>query len=215
MSEPVSKTRMYDGLTGLPPLVEKAVALSLEADFHHSCFPEQGRLLQLLAGGRRGGRIGETGTGCGVGLAWMLSAVDADTTLVSVERDASRAAMCRDLFASYENVTLIEGDWTEIAPHAPFDMLVLDGGGGGKQPGKATVDPVEWLRPAGTIVLDDFHPPADRWPPVADAEIDEYGRDLDGARRHWFNHPAMLTTEFRVHPQASALVGMRREAADR
>jgi hypothetical protein len=46
---------------------------------------------------------------------------------------------------------------------------------------------------------------------LADAGIDSYGRDLDGTRRYWFDHPAMLTTEFRVHPNASALVGMRRE----
>ena len=213
MNEPVSKTRMYDGLTDLPPLVAKAVALSLEANFHHSCFPEQGRLLHMLAGGRKGGRIGETGTGCGVGLAWMLSAVDADTTIVSVELSSRRAALCRELFAGYPNVILIEGDWTEIGAHGPFDMLVLDGGGGGKRPGSDVADPVQWLRPAGTLVLDDFHPPANRWPPLVDAEIDEYGRDLDGARRYWFDHPAMLTTEFRVHPKASALVGMRRETS--
>ncbi len=211
MGEPVSKTRMYDGLTGLPPLVEKAVALSLEMDFHHSCFPEQGRLLQLLAGGRRGGRIGETGTGCGVGVAWMLSAVDAETTIVSVERDAARAAACRDLFADHANLFLIEGDWSEIADHGPFDLLVLDGGGAGKRPGQNAIDPVRLLNPAGTLVLDDFHPPARRWPPSVDAEIDDFGRDLDGARRYWFDHPAMLMTEFRVHPQVSALVGMRRE----
>ncbi|MEQ9643021.1 MAG: class I SAM-dependent methyltransferase [Alphaproteobacteria bacterium] len=206
---------MYDGLSDLPPLVAKAVALSLEADFHHSCFPEQGRLLQLLAGGRKGGRIGETGTGCGVGLAWMLSAVDADTTIVSVERDATRAGLCRDLFASYPNVILIEGDWTEIAAHGPFDLLVLDGGGGGKRASTAAADPVQLLRPAGTLVLDDFHPPAKRWPPLTAAEADSYGRDLDHARRYWFDHPAMLTTEFRVHPQCSALVGMRRETIER
>ena len=57
----------------MPPLVVRAVVLANELGFEYSCLPEQGRLLRVLAAGRAGGRIGETGTGCGVGLAWMVS----------------------------------------------------------------------------------------------------------------------------------------------
>ena len=62
-------TAAYDGLTGLPPLVERAVDLARRAGFAHSCRPEHGRLLSALAAGA--GTIGETGTGYGVGLAWL------------------------------------------------------------------------------------------------------------------------------------------------
>ena len=41
--------------------------------FESSCLPSHGRLLQVLAGGVGEGVIGETGTGAGVGLAWMAS----------------------------------------------------------------------------------------------------------------------------------------------
>ena len=64
-------TAAYDGLTDLPPLVERAVDLARRAGSTFSCRPEHGRLLQALAAGA--GRIGETGTGCGVGLAWLAS----------------------------------------------------------------------------------------------------------------------------------------------
>ena len=47
-----------------------------------------------------GGRIGETGTGCGVGLAWMLDATDESTSIVSVELDPGRAAASAALGAS-------------------------------------------------------------------------------------------------------------------
>jgi predicted O-methyltransferase YrrM len=77
-----SKTAQYAGLTDLPPLVARAVALANELGFISCCFPEQGRLLQVLARGRAGGVIGETGTGCGAGLAWMASAVGPDTRLI-------------------------------------------------------------------------------------------------------------------------------------
>ena len=50
--------------------------LARRESFAHSCRPEHGRLLYALAAGA--GTIGETGTGCGVGLAWLTHpAVDA------------------------------------------------------------------------------------------------------------------------------------------
>src|SRR4051794_33960600 len=68
-----SGTATYDGVEDLPPLVARAVALARELGFDLSSIPEQGRLLQVLARGARGGRIGETGTGAGVGVAWLAS----------------------------------------------------------------------------------------------------------------------------------------------
>ncbi|WP_415925812.1 hypothetical protein [Streptomyces sp. AK02-04a] len=56
----------------LPRLVRRALAAARRHGFAHACRPEQGRLLHALAGGT-GERIGETGTGCGVGLAWLAS----------------------------------------------------------------------------------------------------------------------------------------------
>lgn len=89
-----SKTALYATWTNLPPLVAQAVALAHTLGFISCCTPEQGQLLQVLARGRTGGVIGETGTGCGAGLAWMASAVGPETQLVSVEIDAARAAAC-------------------------------------------------------------------------------------------------------------------------
>ncbi len=67
-------TRAHRGEAELPPLVARAVAVAEELGFELSCSPEQGRLLRVLAGGvPADGAIGETGTGCGVGLAWLAS----------------------------------------------------------------------------------------------------------------------------------------------
>lgn len=46
-----------------------------------------------------GGVIGETGTRCGVGLAWLASAAGPGTRLVSVERRPARHAVARRVFA--------------------------------------------------------------------------------------------------------------------
>jgi predicted O-methyltransferase YrrM len=109
----------YEGLTDLPPLVERAVDLARREGFANSCRPEHGRLLHALAVGA--GRIGETGTGCGVGLAWLASGARPGTRLFSVELDTGRAALAAELFADHPQVTVLRGDWTKITEEAPFD----------------------------------------------------------------------------------------------
>jgi predicted O-methyltransferase YrrM len=204
-----SKTALYTDWTDLPPLVARAVALANAAGFMQCCTPEQGELLQVLARGRVGGVIGETGTGCGAGLAWMASAVGLETRLVSVEIDATRAAACQALFADLPNVTVLHGDWRLIAGYGPFDLLVLDGGGGGKRADDSPADPALLLKPGGTLVLDDFHPPLEFWPEAA-APSDAYGRSTTAARQYWLQHPDLFATEVRVRPQASAILATRK-----
>ena len=204
-----SKTALYADRPDLPPLVEQAVAIANHLGFIHCCIPEQGQLLQVLARGRAGGVIGETGTGCGVGLAWMASAVGPETRLVSVEIDPPRAAACQALFADLPNVTVLHGDWRVIESYGPFDLLVLDGGGGGKRENDPPADPAVLLKPGGTLVLDDFHPPMEFWSEKA-APRDEYGRSTTAARKHWLKHPALFATEVRVHPQMSVILATRK-----
>jgi predicted O-methyltransferase YrrM len=190
----------YAGIADLPTLVRAAIELAASRNFDNSCDPAQGRLLSVLAGGNVGGRIGETGTGCGVGLAWMLDAAGESTDMVSVELDPGRAAASAALFADQPNVRILAGNWTELREHGPFDLLVLDGGGKGKEPADdPPLDPTEgWLAVGGTIVLDDFIP------------FDQPGASAhDHARRYWLGHPALQATELRLSPTLATLVGVR------
>lgn len=66
-------TAAYDEREDLPLVVQRAVEAARFQGFTNSCLPSHGRLLRLLAGGVGEGVIGETGTGCGVGLAWLAS----------------------------------------------------------------------------------------------------------------------------------------------
>jgi predicted O-methyltransferase YrrM len=178
--------------------VRAAIALATELGSDHSCAPEQGRLLSVLARGCTGRRIGETGTGCGVGLAWMVDATDASTLLASIERDPTRWAASAALFGDRPNVRVLHGNWTELRDHGPFDLLVLDGGGKGKEPeDDPPLDPTDgWVSVGGTIVLDDFTP-ADQ--PGAAAH--------DQARRYWLGHPALQATELRLSPRLDTVLG--------
>ncbi|MYS24461.1 Predicted O-methyltransferase YrrM [Streptomyces sp. DvalAA-14] len=186
----------------LPPLVERAARTARHLGFPYSCRPEQGRLLRALAAGAR--RIGETGTGCGVGLAWLVAGMRPGATAVSVEQDATRAATAAALFEDLAPEVTVEcGDWTAIGEHGPFDLLVLDGGGAAKGgDGDTPADPLRLLRPGGVLVIDDFAPAGGR-PPLLDGRPDR-------ARLHWLDHPALRTVELRLAPDLATLVCTRR-----
>ncbi|GLW59026.1 O-methyltransferase [Kitasatospora phosalacinea] len=189
------------GTAALPEPVARAVELAAGAGFDQSCRPEHGRLLQALAAGAApGGRIGETGTGYGVGLGWLLAGRRPGVRVVSVEREAERVAAVRELFADVPDLEVVHGDWTAIHPHGPFDLLVLDGGGNGKQ--TAAADPERLLTPGGTLVVDDLTP-LTAWPPT-------YRGAPDTGRTVWYDHPALLTTEVRLAPDLATLLATRR-----
>jgi len=154
--------------------------------------------MALAAGAER---IGESGTGCGVGLAWLASGMRPSARAVSVEREAARVAVATELFADDPRVSVEQAGWTRLHDFAPFDLLVLDGGGQGKD-GSPPADPTRLLTPGGVLVMDDFAP-ATAWPPL-------HAGQPDAARIHWLQHPELRTIEIPLAPDAATLVCVRR-----
>jgi predicted O-methyltransferase YrrM len=191
-------TAAYDQRDDLPETVATAVAAANRLGFDTSCSPEQGELLRLLARGAGPGLLGELGTGCGVGLAWIASGADPAAAILGVDHDPRLVAAASRVLATDPRVEILIADWRALARRGPFDLLVLDGGGHGKQGGER-IDPAVWLRPGGTLVIDDLTP-FGSWPP-------RYAGRLDSARLHWLEHPDLLTTEVRLTASSSTLVG--------
>ena len=172
----------------LPPLVERALALAERTGFTKSCSPETGRLLQVLAGQRGRTRVAEIGTGCGVGSAWILSALDPEVAFVTVELDEQRAAEAAELFTADDNATVLQGDWREVlAGEAPFDLLFADGGRS-----KYDEELLGLLAPGGTLLLDDLTP--------------GYA-DPDPLRELWLGHRRLIATELQISPREAVIVG--------
>ena len=71
--------------TPTPVAVERALQLAEQHTFKQSCLPEVGRLLRVLVAGAGAGSVGEIGTGCGVGAAWLLSGLRPEQHLYSAE----------------------------------------------------------------------------------------------------------------------------------
>jgi predicted O-methyltransferase YrrM len=123
----------------------------------------------------------------------MVDATDDTTEFVSIERDPDRAAASAHLYADHPNVQVLNGDWTELRDHGPFDLLVLDGGG------KQTVDPAAgWLTVGGMVVLDDFTP-TDR-------------PEEDEVRQYWLGHPSLQAVEVRLSATLSTVIGVLQPA---
>lgn len=194
-------TERYRQLEGqVPDLVWHGVLAARELDFPLCVHPGTGRLLAVLAGGlERGSTVVETGTGTGVGLAWMVNAADPGVSFVSVELDADRAVAAAAVFERRSNVTVVRGDAADHwYAHRP-DLLVLDGGGGAGKTGDEPIDIRQALAPRGTVTVDDMTP-TDAWPP-------QYEGADDVAKLYWLEHPDLHTTEVQVAPDCSVLVG--------
>jgi len=104
-------------------------------------------LLRVLAVGKDAAEIG---TGFGAGAAAMAETA---RTVVTVERDPTRAAHARHVLVRYANVEVLEGDAYELLrDRGPFGLVFADGG------------PYDWeaifdmLRPGGLLVKDDLTP---------------------------------------------------------
>jgi predicted O-methyltransferase YrrM len=172
----------------LPPLVERALVLAERNGFQRSCSSETGRLLHVLAGQRGRARVAEIGTGCGVGAAWILSALPPDAAFVTVELDAGRAAAAAELLASDDHARVLHGDWRDVLdPEAPFDLLFADGGRS-----KEHEELTGLLTTGGTLVLDDLTPARAGPDPV---------------RERWLAHPRLAAVELQVSPREAVLVG--------
>jgi predicted O-methyltransferase YrrM len=199
---------------GGPPLVRRALELERELDFDRSSIPEVGRLLHVLAAQRGRSRVGEIGTGCGVGAAWIVSALPPHTPFVSVELDDRLAAAAAQLFAEDENVRVLRGDWHALMPpEAPFDLLFYDGGG--KQHPEVDGEEVfGLLAPGGTLLMDDLTPGFEsgrtgkaRAASVSAAQAPPRGPDP--VRAFWLNHPCLAAIELLTTPKTAAILATR------
>ncbi|MBL3666443.1 class I SAM-dependent methyltransferase [Streptomyces sp. M2CJ-2] len=181
-----------------PPRVAAAERIASEAGFKKSGIPEVGRLLRLAAAAKPHGVIAESGTGSGVGTAWLHDGLGSGARLVTVERDEELARRAAGVFADDRRVSVLTGDWRLLEQHASFDVFFCDGGGKRDDPQGV----VELLAPGGLLILDDFTP-SPHWPP-------RFGGEVDELRLFYLTHPALDATEVLTTPASSVVVAARR-----
>jgi predicted O-methyltransferase YrrM len=201
-------TYTYRSRAYVPPLVQRAIELAQRHGFEHSCIPEVGRLLGVLASHVQHGIVGEIGTGAGVGAAWMLSHMASTSRFVTVEADAERATAAENLFRDQPKAQVIHGDWREILAHGPFDLLFVDAGAAKAAPNASTAGLeaaaetiLRVLRPGGMVVMDDLGP-EEYWP-------EEWRGRPDPVREFWLNDTCLTATEVLTTPRTMAILATR------
>src|SRR2546423_4249784 len=94
----------------LPPALAALNARTSELQFSMASEPLVGAMLRTLATSKPGGRFLELGTGTGIATAWLLSGMDRDSTLVSVDIDPAVQQVARDSLAADPRLTLVTSD---------------------------------------------------------------------------------------------------------
>ena len=119
-----------------------------------------GSLLRTLAAARPSGMLLELGTGTGLASAWILDGMDAQSTLVTVDRDESVAAIARRFLGHDPRVTFYNMDGVAFIASMQkqartFDFIFAD-----TYPGKFQYldQTLQLLKPGGLYVLDDMLP---------------------------------------------------------
>lgn len=124
--------------------------------------PKTGSMLRALAATKPGGGLLELGTGTGIGTAWLLAGMDANSRLVSIDNDAAVQAIAQRHLAHDPRVTFQLMDGAEFLSQSQqqFDLIYADA-----WPGKFShVDlALSLLRVGGIYFIDDLLPQPN-WP---------------------------------------------------
>lgn len=182
-----------------PPLLAAAQALASELNFDFNCSLETGKLLRAAVRSKPGGKVAESGSGCGVGAAWLQAGLDQHARLFTVEKEPELARRTADLFADEPQVQMLCGDWTLLAGHAPFDVFFCDGGGKRDDPQQV----IDLLAPGGVLLLDDFVP-SPYWPPRCQGEVDDL-------RVYYLTHPQLNSSQIQVRDTETCVLAVKRD----
>ncbi|GAB3728340.1 O-methyltransferase [Nocardiopsis nanhaiensis] len=146
----------------VPARVIAAENLADEVGYGLSSSRETGALLRALAASKPGGRFLELGTGVGVGAAWMLDGMTADSRLDTVEIHGEACEYSRGILAGEDRVRVYHSDtrdWISDYGGPRYDIVFADAG----HPKFLARDlTVGLLAPGGILVADDLLP-QEKW----------------------------------------------------
>lgn len=150
---------------------------SIESDTYESGFSmpserKTGSLLKTMAASKPGGKFLELGTGTGLSTAWLLSGMDANSSLLSVDNQEEIQKIARTHLDYDSRVTFLCEDGAEVIEHqepATFDLIFADA-----WPGKYNLldKTLSLLKMGGLYIIDDMSPQPN-WPEGHDAKAAE------------------------------------------
>lgn len=158
-------------ITRIPDALPAIEADTIASGFDMPSERRTGALLQLLAASKPNSRFLEIGTGTGLATAWLLSGMDAYSTLISVDADQKVSDIASRHLGEDRRLTLIVNDanlWLQNMEEETFDLIFADA-----MPGKYEHFDLAWkaLSIGGFYVIDDMLP-QDNWPDGHEANVE-------------------------------------------
>jgi predicted O-methyltransferase YrrM len=173
----VSKALNDEEISGTPMVIHTIRDETEKLGFRMASEPKTGALLRALAAAKPGGSFLELGTGTGIGTAWLLAGMDANSKLVSVDNDPRVQAIAQrhlghDLRVRFD---LIDGAEFLSQSHPQFDLIYADA-----WPGKfSQLDlALSLLRIGGIYFIDDLLPQPN-WPEDHAPKVEALIEDLE------------------------------------
>jgi len=153
-----------------PPALDDILRETELAGFAMASEPQTGSLLRALAASKPGGRCLELGTGTGAGTSWLLSGMDTQASLDSVEQDERVLGIARRFLEKDPRVTFHHGDgagYLSTCKLKSFDLVFAD-----TWPGKFThlELALSLVKPGGFYFVDDLLPQPN-WPAQHAAKV--------------------------------------------
>lgn len=151
-----------------PPPVAALIMAEAEAiGFNLSCDEQTGSLLRTLAASKPAGQFLELGTGVGYSTSWLLAGMDADSRLVTVEKDASHNRIAIKYLGGDPRVSFVTGDAAKFTGEllnpeentaGKIDFIFAD-----TATGKLTLleEVLSLVKPGGFFLVDDMLPKAE------------------------------------------------------
>lgn len=174
----------------VPAALDAILRDSQKLGFKMGSEPQTGALLRTLAATRPGGRFLELGTGTGIGTAWLLSGMDAESRLDSVEIDSNVSDIARRHLGKDPRVSFHSADGIDFLKKASspvYDFIYAD-----TWPGKFShlELALSLVRVGGIYFIDDLLPQP-TWPaehaskiPMLIAELEKRS-DFVSTRLAW------------------------------
>jgi len=163
---------MQEQITNIPSQYEAIVTTSRQLDFNMASDIYTGSLLKTLVASKPGGRILELGTGSGLATSWIISGLDENAVLTTVENNAMLLSVAQENLPDARiNFVLEDGyKWLQDYQGEKFDLIFADA-----MPGKYDLfeEAFSLLKTRGFYIIDDMLPQAN-WPEGHDERVNSF-----------------------------------------
>lgn len=154
---------MDDITIKLPEHYQNIWAASDEISFSMPSDLQTGSLLRTLVTAKPKGQFLELGTGTGLSLSWIVEAMDAYSSLISIDNNETFLSIARRHFEADARVSILCEDgakWIQNHQDQRFDLIFADA-----WPGKYEMlhETLHLVKPGGFYIIDDMQQQAN-WP---------------------------------------------------